>query len=75
MGVKPQKDQFGYPDESNDIDHGRNKGPQPKTSTPKAGSFSDKTPPAPFNAPKFKGPDAVNPMGAKKGNPSGFPGL
>lgn len=70
--VKPQKDQFGYPDESNSLDHGRYAGEKSKPLNPSASGFKEVRPEI---GQGFKDRGSVNPMGAKKGNPSGFPGL
>lgn len=71
-GVHPRKDQFELPDEANRIDHKRDEGAKGKTSDPKASGFKE---PPTYIAPSFKDRGSVNPMGAKKGNPSGFPGV
>lgn len=70
--VHPARDQFGYPDESNSIDHGRSESPKGKSASPSASGFKA---PEPLIGQNFKDRGSVNPMGQKKGNPSGFPGL
>lgn len=67
------KDQFGMPSEENSMRHGNSKGQNAKSTNPKAGSFNDRSIKMPsMGDSRFKDRGAVNPLGAKKGNPSGM---
>ena len=73
MASKLARDQFGYPTQNNEKDHGRTESAKSRGSNPKAGSFSDRSiKMPPMGDSKFKDRNAVNPLGAKNGNPAGM---